>query len=357
MRHEADRVFEYMDMDNHFARLTGLEPDTAYYFVVKDDEGVSERYWFRTAPATSQPFTFITGSDVLSWPDGAAATRSNRMVPKLRPLFVLFNGDFTSNSDEPFHDNADEWSWWFDNWQATVSEDGRMFPILPSKGNHETIDEVLHNLFDIPHAGNYYALSFGGTLLRLYVLNTDLHKVPEQQDWLARDLAEHEQSTFLAAAYHKPMRPHTTSKREYTELYDAWAELFYNRGMDLCIEGHGHVHKITYPLRPSMEADAYQGFVTDFERGIMFIGEGTWGNRPRKANDRKPWTMTQGEVNQFKWIHVYPERMEIRTVLTGNPEDVLPLSESNVFAEPKGLRLFAEKYHDDVVHVPFQPKQ
>src|SRR5689334_23080423 len=46
----ADRVVDECGMSNHFVRLTGLAPDTAYYFVVADSSGPSARYWFKTAP-------------------------------------------------------------------------------------------------------------------------------------------------------------------------------------------------------------------------------------------------------------------------------------------------------------------
>lgn len=31
-----DRIASYRGMNNHFVRLTGLQPDTAYYFVIRD---------------------------------------------------------------------------------------------------------------------------------------------------------------------------------------------------------------------------------------------------------------------------------------------------------------------------------
>ncbi len=34
-----DRIVSYKGMNNHFARLTGLQPNTAYYFVIRDSQG------------------------------------------------------------------------------------------------------------------------------------------------------------------------------------------------------------------------------------------------------------------------------------------------------------------------------
>ena len=48
----------FRGMNNHFVRLSSLEPDTAYYFVIEDSEGVSERYWVRTGPADRSDFSY-----------------------------------------------------------------------------------------------------------------------------------------------------------------------------------------------------------------------------------------------------------------------------------------------------------
>lgn len=69
-RQAPDRVEEYRGMTNCFVRLENLQPDTAYYFVICDSEGVGRRLWFRTAPATAQPFTFIAGGDSRTTPTG-----------------------------------------------------------------------------------------------------------------------------------------------------------------------------------------------------------------------------------------------------------------------------------------------
>ena len=44
---------KFKGMSNHFVRLESLLPNTAYYFVIVDSEGQSERYWFMTTPNDS----------------------------------------------------------------------------------------------------------------------------------------------------------------------------------------------------------------------------------------------------------------------------------------------------------------
>ena len=63
-----------------------------------------------------------------------------------------------------------------------------------------------------------------------------------------------------------------------------------------------------------------------FERndqiGITYVGEGCWGAPLRKADDFKPWTRDAEAVNQFNWIFVSKEKIEVRTVLYENADEV-----------------------------------
>ncbi|MCK5456836.1 MAG: fibronectin type III domain-containing protein, partial [Melioribacteraceae bacterium] len=48
-------------MNTYFSEIKDLEPDQNYYFVIKDEFEVSERFYFRTAPDKPKAFTFIGG--------------------------------------------------------------------------------------------------------------------------------------------------------------------------------------------------------------------------------------------------------------------------------------------------------
>ena len=40
----VNRSISYRGMNNQFARITGLSANTAYYFVIKDSQGTSQRF-------------------------------------------------------------------------------------------------------------------------------------------------------------------------------------------------------------------------------------------------------------------------------------------------------------------------
>ena len=362
------------EMDTRFALLNDLQAGSKYYFVLKDEFGVSKPYWFKTAPSEPSSFTFIAGGDTKS--EGLtleAGRSSNRMVGKLRPLFVMFNGDFTSGNGT----DALNWQKWLDDWQEmTTTSDGRMIPIFPVHGNHENGDKGnLHYIFNSPFHGNdsssiYYSATVGGNQLHLLALNSEIETGGEQKKWIENDLRENKDCTFKIAGFHKPFRPHTVGKRENDKLYSDWVWLFDKYGLDVAIDADSHMHKITYPVTPdTISADAEMGFIRDDENGTMYIGEGSWGAAPRANDDDKSWTLISGSFNQVKWIHVLPEEenspahLKIYTVITasydgGNQtlyfQDVEALTEDNLLDIPENINLFEDESFGSFVQYPYR---
>lgn len=371
---KADRILDKYEMNTHFAKLSNLEPDQEYYFVIKDDKGVSDRYWFRTAPDKPKAFTFVAGGDTKSEDEPLEAGRaSNRIVAKLRPLFVMFNGDFCSgNGTYP-----DRWHTWLKDWEEqTTTPDGRMIPIFPVHGNHENGDHAnLNYIFNAPYQEGdsskiYYSASFGGDFFHIIALNSSVGVDGKQRDWLENDLKSHKDFTFKLAGYHKPIWPHTTSKRENPQEYNEWGHLFYDYGLDISMDGDSHISKITFPLRPDSSAtDSYMGYVRDDARGTMFLGEGSWGAFPRLNDDDKPWTIKSFRGNQIKWIQVMPkdadqpDRMSIYTIVSATYDedenqtlydaDVESLTEENLFDVPENLELVENGSYGVEIKYPF----
>ena len=337
-----DQVVELKGMNNHFVRLRGLKPNTVYYFVIRDSEGISQRFSFKTAPNDpSERLSIIAGGD--SRNNREVRREGNRLVGKLRPHVVLFNGDMT-DEDTPY-----EWQEWFDDWQLTIARDGRMTPLVAARGNHEVSNDVLYYLFDLPIQDAYYALNLGGNLLRIYTLNSMIPAGGTQRDWLERDLSNNQSVTWKIAQYHLSIRPHTNKKPENGDEYANWAPLFYGYHVNLAIESDAHVAKVTWPIRPSNEPGSSEGFIRDDNEGTVFAGEGGWGAPLRDCNDSKPWTRNSGSFNQFNWIFVDEDKMEVRTVRIADSESVQEVDPNNIFRTPFGLSIWNPNNGDVVV--------
>ncbi|MBQ4822372.1 fibronectin type III domain-containing protein [Aquimarina sp. MMG016] len=327
-----DRNVSYKGMNNTFARLTGLQPNTAYYFVIRDNQGISERFWFKTAPADNSRLSFIAGGD--SRNNRTPRRNANSLVAKLKPHAVLFGGDMTDS------DSSSQWQNWFNDWQLTIASDGRMFPIIAARGNHEDSNNSIYNLFDVPSSSVYYAITFGNNLVRTYTLNTEISISGNQTAWLRNDLNANPNAIWKMAQYHKPMRPHVSSKGEGNNQYNNWAQLFYDKGVKLVVECDAHTVKTTWPVRPSAGSGNDEGFVRDNTNGTVYVGEGCWGAPLRSNNDNKSWTRNSSRFNQFKWIFVDENKIETRTIRVDNASQVGSVSNNNVFQIPSNLDIW-----------------
>lgn len=335
------RAAREKSMNNVFVRLENLSPNTVYYFVVNDTEGVSKRYSFKTAPDNpNERLSIIAGSD--SRNHRMARCDANRLVSKLRPHCVVFGGDMTDTDDDQ------EWREWFDDWQLTIGSDGRLFPIIVARGNHEASNNVLVNCFDVPNPDVYYALTLGGDLFRIYTLNTQIPGGGEQRDWLGRDLQAHQHITWRMAQYHQSMRPHNAAKKEREELILQWATLFHKFKVQVAMESDAHVVKTTWPIRPSRDVGSHEGFIRDDDSGTVYTGEGGWGAPLRAADDPKPWTRSYGRFNQFKWIFIDKNKIEMRTIQTEGSTRVAEVNPNNIFEPPYGLVIWSPKQGDVV---------
>lgn len=370
---EVSRTVTLMKgLSHYFFRLENLTPSSNYYFVIEYSNattllgGVSERYYTRTmSDNPDNRISFIAGGDSrLNLEEGpepllesiTIRKESNKLVSKLNVDFVAFGGDYTFGNTEP------EWLQWFADWELTFAEDGRITPIVAAIGNHEVLpfgcpqcdNSVIYNMFDTPSEDNYYAITFGGNLLRLYTLNTEMAIAGDQTSWLVNDLKQNKNVFWKSAQYHKPIRPHEAGKSDNNEAFENWALPFYEEQVRLVIECDAHVVKSTYPLYPSMEADGSlicgepveQNFARiDNGKGTTFIGEGTWA-AIREGDDPKIWTRDLGTINQFKWIFVDKNEIQARTVQTyknDNPnyvDNIETLDNRSRFTEPEGITIW-----------------
>ncbi|WP_163133959.1 choice-of-anchor J domain-containing protein [Agarivorans sp. Alg241-V36] len=360
MAHPDDAV-DSITLTTQLAYLNGLSADTAYYFQICDSEGCSDTSWFKTAPNIAGNFTFIAGGD--SRTNRQPRQEGNKLVAASRPLFVLFNGDFTDDG------NHEQWVDWLTDWQLSRSEDGRMYPIVATHGNHENdVYDMLSYVFGVPNSA-YYKLSIGGNMLDIFSLNSEAepgvgYGAYDDQNadaWNAQNTAFTTDSAASSASwklanYHRPMRPHTSGKSEGTGRIEAWAEIFNQQDFQLIVESDTHMAKYTYPVIYSQAAGSYQDFIRDDANGSMIIGEGSWGAPTRPTDDDKPWTMDSGSFWQFKLIHAAPDNMRIHTVRFGSEHETLagkafsadtvtPLTQAtqdaNAVAVAEGLPLWA----------------
>jgi Purple acid Phosphatase, N-terminal domain/Calcineurin-like phosphoesterase len=139
--------------------LTGLLPDTRYYYEVSDGAGARASAWFRTAPSGRGSFRFtafgdqgktsmspLTAAGVASPGDGNGA-----------PLFHLMVGDLA------YADGSNPPSTWR-AWALQNAASAQSFPWMPVPGNHE-LERGATDIHGVPQttdsSGSYYNGPYG----------------------------------------------------------------------------------------------------------------------------------------------------------------------------------------------------
>ncbi|ROS05500.1 calcineurin-like phosphoesterase family protein [Sinobacterium caligoides] len=324
-------------------RLSNLQADASVYFRVCDDSGCGDRFWFKTAADDNSPFVFVAGGDTRSGTSDRQA--GNRLVAKVRPLFVMHGGDFTNSN------NNSQWQQWLTDWELTYSKDvinnidyKRIYPLVSTHGNHEdgdisTICKMLgvdpNHSNDCSAKDTYYATSIS-PLLRVYTLNSQFMSQSTslknaQNDWLKNDLAENGSSaSWRFAQYHKPMFPHYTGKSDNKTLFDWWAKVFFDYAVNVVVESDTHLTKITEILEP--QGDGFAGVDEGVSAGTIYVGEGSWGAPARSANDAKSWTIDLASIQQFKVISVSEDTVSVRTAQFDSSASTLTKAERDADA-------------------------
>ena len=321
-------------MHTHFVELRDLLPNQRYYFSVKDSQGYSRIYYFSTSPnVPTERLSFIAGGDSRDLSE--VRRKGNKLVAKVKAHAVFFNGDFTGL------DTPKQWLEWFDDWEHSIASDGRVTPMVVTRGNHELSNQSIIQLFDVPNKNVYYDVQFGGTLLNVISLNSEISKVGGQKLFLRNSLKNHAHFNWQIPQYHRPIRPHVAHKKEMETQYRNFVPLFEKyKNVRLCLENDSHTCKITWPIVQASGFGSEEGFMRNDSTGIVYAGEGCWGAPLRAADDLKCWTRNAEAVNQVNWIFVDQSKIEVRTVLYENVDDVAELTEEERFTMPEGINLW-----------------
>lgn len=291
--HQVDAsstVFEGLRVERtvHTANLTGLQPNTTYYFVAGNRKaGYSEERSFRTVPNDGSPIRFITGGDM-----GVtkAAIRLMEEAAKLDPLFGVIGGDIAYANGEFYAYRT--WDAWLRNWENNmIAPDGRMIPVVAAIGNHETNDiespdpatmaPFFYAYFGQQAGRTYFDMKFGPNLAILALDSGHVVAHADQTDWLAQTLEKHKDVPYRYTVYHVPLYP---SHRDFEGGYSVlgrthWAPIFDQYKLTGSFENHDHVLKRTHPIRANKVDPA----------GTVYFGDGSFGRDPRTVDDVRRW--------------------------------------------------------------------
>ncbi len=253
----------------HNVELTGLTPDTTYYFICGGDAGGwgSERT-FHTAPSVSSDVRFVVGGD--SRTNIAEREKISEAMSKFDPSFVIHSGDLVNDGCI-----QSEWDSWFSDVESRwIGINNLTIPIIPSVGNHEQPNDPATKYFfqfALPGNERWYSCDWGPDI-HIICLDSESPADGSQRNWLENDLATHANYTWKLVIFHKP--PFVSGGHVPWEPALAyWVPLFDKYHVDIVFNGHDHNYQRSYPLNWNFS----QAKPQNFSNGTMYVVSGGWG--------------------------------------------------------------------------------
>jgi hypothetical protein len=252
----------------HEATLTGLEPDTTYYYVAGDEEdGFSSEFEFTTGPEPDLNcgvFSFAFLGDNRPDPILGAGDNWDEILDQAwgqNPAFMLNGGDLVTDGDNI--------SGWIDYlaWTADVST---RVPVMSVIGNHDNGpgegDTANYNqLFALPRSEgefgsgteDYYFFTIGNAIfvgLSTETFSGGAIPFQDQADWLDEVLTEHPRKWKLVY-YHKPSYSHyadliwvdISHEPNEEEQNAALIPVFDAHHVDVVVTSHNHWYERFHP--------------------------------------------------------------------------------------------------------------
>jgi len=284
----------------HHVHLTDLEPSAKVYFVVESDGQASEEFHFITAPEDGRAVKVVFGGDSRRPPALPEVhedrRRINQMVAELAgqdPEIIAFchGGDYCTRAQWQYMTD------WLSDHELTTTADGRILPIIPARGNHDT-DVVFEEIFAWPERDHDYFYSTKLSARAVVIsLNTEISMGGDQRQWLAKELERQraEPGKTILVQYHKPAYGSVKSFEAGAPQRQYWVPLFEKFQVDLVAESDHHSLKRTLPI--------FQGEY-DPERGITYIGDGGLGVPQRTVDSSRWYLQDPGMTAESHHVHI-----------------------------------------------------
>jgi len=247
----------------HDVELTGLIPDTVYYFICGGDNGGwSGEMAFKTQPVDSSNVRFVVGGDCRSNP--SERDRISKTMSSFNPDFVVFTGDMVEDGE-----NQGEWDDFFNHMENFwIRNDGLTIPTIPVLGNHEKNSTKYYEQFSLPGNEQWYSLDFGPDI-HIIVLNSeaDAEGLLAQKEWLEGDLASHNSSLWKFVFFHRNV--FTSDHSSWEEAFKYFVPLFDKYNVDIVFNGHSHNYMRTKPINWTALSNSQEFF-----NGTIYVVSG-----------------------------------------------------------------------------------
>lgn len=286
----------------HHAVLKNLKPSTRYYFVMESDGVKSKPLYFVTAPVKGTDFSIIHGGDSRS--GHLSRCKVNIMIAELvkkDPKILAFahGGDYIVSGQV-----WQQWRLWLSHNELITGADGRVLPIIPTRGNHDG-GPLYKEVFNVDEKQPDWHTTTIGSDVAILTLDTNKPSGGPQSEWLESELKRlRPDSKWLLTQYHRPLFPAVKTPASQAKQF---CPLFDKYEVDLALEADGHCIKRTVPIKDG-KADP---------TGTVYVGEGGLGVSQRKPNEEL-WYLKGGAAgsdHHVMRLDFSESSLRIRTIL------------------------------------------
>jgi hypothetical protein len=251
----------------HALRLTGLAPDTIYYYAIHDETGSllagGPEFYFRTSPATNRP--------VRIWVLGDSGT-ANTNAANVRDAYMAWSSNRQTDVWLMLGDNAYEVGSDLEYQHAVFEMYTNQLPNLvlwPTIGNHDAASAGAENefpyldIFNLPTSGEcggvssgtekYYSFDFAS--IHFVCLDSESSsRLPGSPmlRWLENDLATTSKEWIIAFWHHPPYSWGTHNSDiefQLVEMRRYMVPVLEDYGVDLTLCGHSHNYERSFLIR------------------------------------------------------------------------------------------------------------
>ncbi|MEN8260288.1 MAG: metallophosphoesterase family protein [Pseudomonadota bacterium] len=282
-------VVDPASIKNHEVVLSGLRPDTKYYYAVIGEGGTllagdDAKHFFVTSPVPGTP------KATRIWVIGDSGT-ANANVAAVRDSYEKFTGSRRTDVWLMLGDNAYVNGTDSEYQKAVFNMFPEMLakaPLWPTLGNHDgrSADSgnqsgPYYDIFSLPKRGEaggipsgteaYYAFDFGNIhFISLDSFDSSRSKSGAMLTWLENDLAATDQDWIIAFWHHPPYSKGSHDSDTESNMVDMRKNalpILESYGVDLVLSGHSHSYERSFLL------DGHYGSSGTLNNG-MILDEG-----------------------------------------------------------------------------------
>lgn len=298
------------DATMHDVALTGLEPQTQYFYRVVSEASdgqslTSDTYTFQTAVRPDSAYAFAVIGDTQSGPD--VVRKIAALAWSERPNFMVHAGDLVSTGSDKSH-----WtSHFFPNMTPFISRVA-FYPVL---GNHERNAGYYYDYMSLPEPEYYYTFRYGNAQFFMLDTNKKVGPDTEQYLWLEDELAVSD-ATWKFVVHHQPA--YTSDSNDYGDTWTSGRSthgdtnvrqlvpLYERYGVDVVFNGHIHLYERTWPIREDKVVE---------DGGVIYVTTGGGGGGLEAFAPTKLWFGNKGWVgHHFCYVSVNGSRLEFRAI-------------------------------------------